>query len=275
MAGRVQKNTKHSPKLHDPFLLSVIVPAYNCKTIVKDLSFIKTHLDLLNRPYEILCVVDGLVSNRDKTFEKAKKARGSNVKVYFYKPNRGKGYAVRFGMARARGGTIAFIDAGSDLHAKGIGMALEHMKWYEADIVVGSKRHKASRVDYPLKRKVLSFIVQRVTRFFFGLNVSDTQTGLKVFKREVLVQVLPRLLVKRWAFDLEILAVANRLGYRRIYESPVELTYNFASNVKLSSARNFAVDYLAILYRTYLLRYYDGKNFDRWEGDRALKLKYL
>src|SRR3989344_8535924 len=122
-------------------------------------------------------------------------------------------------MARAKGELIAFIDAGSDLNAKGIGLALEHMKWYEADIIIGSKRHKASKIDYPARRRLLSWIVQRATRFVFGFNVSDTQTGLKLFKREVLDDVLPRLLVKRWAFDVEMLAVAYRLGYRRIFES--------------------------------------------------------
>lgn len=268
--------TKNKSKIlwHNPEILSVIVPAYNCKTIDKDLSFIKLYLDLLKRPYEIICVVDGVKNGRDKTRINAEKMRGKDVKVYFYKKNKGKGYAVRYGMARARGGIIAFIDAGSDLHAKGIGMALEHMKWYDADVIIGSKRHKASKVDYPWQRKILSYIVQRVTKFFFGLNVSDTQTGLKVFRREVLVKVLPRLIVKRWAFDLEILSVASRLGFKRIFESPVEISHSFSSNVDASSVQNFAIDYLAILYRTYILRYYDDGGSDHWEGDPSLKLRY-
>ena len=258
----------------DPDLLSVIVPTYNCKSIAKDLATIKLYLDLLNRPYEIICVVDGLTSKRDKTYENAKAFKGDNTKIYFYSTNKGKGYAVRFGMARARGGIIAFIDAGSDLNAKGIGLALEHMKWYDADIIIGSKRHHASKVDYPWQRKVLSYIVQRVTRLFFGLNVSDTQTGLKVFKRAVLVKVLPRMIVKRWAFDLELLTVANRLGFTRIYESPVEISHNFMSNVGMSSVQNFFIDYLAILYRTYVLRYYDDGGSDQWQHDPSLKLRY-
>lgn len=258
----------------DPNLLSVIVPAYNCASIDKDLAFIKLNLDLLNRPYEIICVVDGIKNSKDKTYKKAQKEKSVTTKIYFYKENKGKGYAVRFGMARAKGGIIAFIDAGSDLHARGIGLALEHMKWYDADVIIGSKRHHASKVDYPWQRKILSYIVQRATRFFFGLNVSDTQTGLKVFKREVLVKVLPRLIVKRWAFDLEILSVASRLGFKRIYESPVEITSNFMSNIGVSSVQNFAADYLAILYRTYILHYYDDGGSDQWEHDPELKLRY-
>lgn len=259
---------------HDQSLLSVIVPAFNCKTIYNDLLVLSKYLNALNTPWEVICVVDGLASTKDKTYISAIKAKTNSTKIYFYKQNKGKGYAIRYGMARAKGGVIAFIDAGGDLHASGLGLALEHMRWYRADIIVGSKRHHASKVDYPWQRKILSFIVQRVTRLFFGLDVSDTQTGLKVFRREVLVKILPRLLVKRWAFDLEMLAVANRLGFKRIYESPVEITHNFSSNVGIKAVENFAVDYLAILYRIHILHYYDNDYKDRWQGDPDLKPRY-
>jgi len=279
MANMVKKHKNTTSdqgpmSLHDPNLLSVIVPAYNCKTIAKDLSSIKLHLDILGKPYEIICVIDGRKSEKDDTLELAKKVAGQTVKIFSYKENKGKGYAIRFGMARAKGGLIAFIDAGSDLNVNGLGLALEHMKWYNADVIVGSKRHKASKVNYPWQRKILSFIVQRATRLFFGLGISDTQTGLKVFRREVLVKVLPRLVVKRWAFDLEILAVASRLGFKKIYESPIELSYNFASNINLASIKNFAIDYLAIIYRTYILHYYDDNNNTLWKDDPDLKLRY-
>lgn len=259
---------------HDQSLLSVIVPAFNCKTIYNDLVVLSKYLNALNTPWEVICVVDGLASTKDKTYIRATKAKINSTKIYFYKQNKGKGYAIRYGMARAKGGVIAFIDAGGDLHASGLGLALEHMKWYRADIIVGSKRHHASKVDYPWQRKILSYIVQRATRLFFGLDVSDTQTGLKVFRREVLVKILPRLLVKRWAFDLEMLAVANRLGFKRIYESPVEITHNFSSNVGIKAVENFAVDYLAILYRIHILHYYDNDYKDRWQGDPDLKPRF-
>lgn len=263
-----------NPARSDPKLLSVIVPVFNCKTIFRDLTTLLKYLDDLGRPYEIICVVDGRKDIKDHSLENAKKVRDQHLKIYFYPENKGKGYAIRFGMARAKGGIIAFIDAGSDLNAKGIGLALEHMKWYDADIIIGSKRHHASKVFYPFRRKVLSFIVQKATRLFFGLNVSDTQTGLKVFNREVLVKVLPRLLVKRWAFDLEILAVANHLGFKKIYESPIEISYNFQSNIGFRSIENFVIDYLAIIYRIHALHYYDDDHNDRWQGDPNLVLQY-
>lgn len=262
------------PQPADPNLLSVIVPTYKCPTIVRDLKSITRYLDQLNRPYEVLCIVDGKAHARDTTLQKARKARSTKVSVYSYPQNRGKGYAVRYGMARAKGGLIAFIDAGSDLHASGIGMALEHLKWYEADIIIGSKRHKASKVTYPFKRRVISTLAQWAIRLFFGVRVSDTQTGLKLFRRQVLEQVLPRLVIKRFAFDLEILIVAHRLGFNRIYESPIELNYNFSSTINGSALYHSAVDFLAIIYRTYIIRHYDDRHQDIWEHDPKLALRY-
>ncbi|MBU1200736.1 glycosyltransferase [Patescibacteria group bacterium] len=264
-----QKQSKASLKM-----LSVIVPVFRCKTITRDLKSIEKNVNELNIPFEIICVVDGKIEEKDDTKARAKKAENKHIKVYSYPKNMGKGYAVRYGMARAKGGTIAFIDAGSDLNSKGIGMALEHMKWYNADIVIGSKRHKASKVNYPLKRRILSAIVQRATKLFFGLNVSDTQTGLKVFKRKVLEDILPRMVIKRWAFDLEMLSIAQRRGFIRIYESPIELIFNDQSNITYSSILNFAQDYLAIIYRMYILRYYNDQKKDIWEDDKKLKLKF-
>lgn len=256
-------------------LLSVVVPVYSCPTIATDLKNVKQSLETLKEPYEIICVVDGSSSPKDKTFQRALKVQSNNIKVYTYSQNKGKGYAIRYGMAKSYGGIVSFIDAGSDLEPRGLAMALAHMRWYDADIVVGSKRHRASLVNYPWQRRILSFIVQLATRFFFGINVSDTQTGLKLFKRGVLKKVLPRLLVKRFAFDLEILAVASRLGFNRIYESPVVLNYNFASTVKLfgkNSVQEFFIDYLAIIYRTHLLRYYDDAQHDLWKKDPDLRI---
>src|SRR3990167_8321504 len=134
-------------------LLSIIVPAYKQeKTIQKDLKNIENVLKagLKEYDFEIICVVDGDV---DKTFENAKKIESKKIKVFSYSNNRGKGFAVRFGMARAKGDLISFLDAGMDISPKGIMMLMTHMEWYNADVIVGSKRHPVSRVNYPLRRR--------------------------------------------------------------------------------------------------------------------------
>lgn len=255
-------------------LLSVIVPAYREeKTIAKDLKLIEEVLKQIRYDYEIICVVDG---RQDKTFEKAKEAGSQKIKVIGYKKNKGKGHAVRYGMARARGDLIAFIDAGTDIDPNGISMILEHMEWYGADAIVGSKRHPASEVHYPWPRRLLSFITQIIVWLLFGLKVKDTQMGLKIFRRKVLEDVLPRLLMKRWAFDIELLAVARRLGYRKIYEAPVKSTHRFSSHVKIFGLNGIwksGVDALAIFYRLKILRYYDDHNKRKWRYDPDLDFK--
>lgn len=251
--------------------LSVIIPAYKAEKIIqKTLKRVKEVLDETGYFYEIICVVDGKV---DGTFEKANRiARRFPKKIHIvgYENNLGKGHAVRFGMARANGDVIGFIDAGFDIHPSGIKMLLMHFDWYKADIVIGSKRHPASKVTYPWQRKILSFGYQMMVRILFGLNVRDTQVGLKFFRREVLEKTLPRLLVKAWAFDVEMLAIANYLGFKRIYEAPVELKMEFGGASVLTSKKflrtvmGFAIDTMAVFYRLNIIHYYDDKNRHLW-----------
>lgn len=241
-------------------LLSVVIPAYKQeKTIIKDIETIIETLDAIGYNYEILIVVDGIVDN---TYKNAKKIKSRKVKVLAYKENQGKGFAIRYGMLQAKGDIVGFIDAGMDIHPAGFNMLLNHMEWYNADIVVGSKLHPVSKVNYPFYRKVLSWGYRLFTWALFGFRVRDTQVGIKFFKRKVVQDVLPRLLVKRYAFDIEILAVAYALGYKRIYEAPVEI--NFASG-SITSRNMWNVIYLmlwdtaAVFYRLRILKYYTKK----------------
>lgn len=255
-------------------LLSVIVPAYKQeKTVFKDIKRVKDTLDQTRYDYEVIVVVDGQV---DKTLQSAKKIKSGKVKVVGYEENKGKGYAVRYGMARAKGDLIAFIDAGMEIDPNGISMILEHMEWYEADIIVGSKRHPASKVNYPFSRKIVSRLYQLFVKFFMGLNVSDTQAGLKIYRRQVLEKVLPRLLVKHYAFDLEMLAVAHHLGFKRIFEAPIKLSYNFGDLTHAATFKEMKralIDTLAIIYRLKILRYYDDGNKRKWRYDPDLDFR--
>ena len=255
-------------------LLSVIIPAYKQeRTIQKDLKDIENVLQQIRYDYEIICVVDG---REDKTFQNAKKIKSKKLKVVGYKNNHGKGYAIRYGMVRAKGNLIAFIDAGMDINPKGIPMLLEHMFWYGSDVIVGSIRHSASKVHgYPFKRKIYSWGYHLLTRLFFGLRITDSQRGLKIFKRGVLEKVLPRLLVKKYAFDIEMLSVAYRLGFKKIHDGPVELDaskYKYSS-IKFGTVWSMLWDTIAVFYRLRLLRYYDEINKHKWRYDPDLDFK--
>lgn len=253
-------------KTREKKLLSVIVPAYRQeRTIKKDLEAINKTLDVglpKEYDYEIICVVDGEL---DKTKENVSKVKSSKVKIFSYKDNQGKGYAVRFGMKHANGDLISFLDAGRDISPKGMMMLIAHMDWYNADIIVGSKRHPASMVNYPLFRYLLSIGYHFGAKILFGLPLRDTQSGIKIFRREVIEKILPRLLVKRYAMDIEMLAVAKYLGFNRIYEAPIEVKFDDSvSNIKTTTAFKMAWDTLAVFYRLRILHYYDDSNRENW-----------
>ena len=224
---------------------------------------IKTRWD-----FEIIVVVDGFV---DKTFEEAKKVELDEVRVFGYKDNIGKGYAIRYGMSKALGDVVSFIDADMEINPNGISMLMEHMEWYGADIIVGSKGHPVSKTNYPFFRKIYSWGYHMLIRLLFGLKLRDTQTGLKVYRKEVLDKVLPRLVVKRFAFDVEILAVAHHLGFKRIYEAPVEVNWdtintNFSPTLIFDKEiQKMLYDTAAVFYRLKLKKYYNDGNDAEWK----------
>ena len=241
--------------------LSLIIPAYNKeKTIVDNIRGIQAVLENIRYDYEMIVVVDGQVDN---TLQVLKKTKIPKLRIFAYKENRGKGYAIRVGMHKSKGDYIMFIDSGFEIDPNGISMLLEHMEWYEADIIVGSKRHAASQVNYSLLRRILSLGYYWLVKILFQVNVKDTQAGIKIFKKTVLQRLLPRLVEKKFAGDLEMLVAAKQLGYKRIYEAPIKLDYTFASvtdAATLKSIYGILYDTLSIFYRTYILQYYKKRS---------------
>ena len=115
-------------------------------------------------------------------------------------------------------------------------------------------------MHYPRSRVAASWLFQQLVRLLFRLDVRDTQVGLKVFRREVAEQVLPLLIVKRYAFDIELLVVSRAFGFDRIEELPIRLDYRFTgSGVRSRAVVSALVDTLAIFYRLRILRYYQRR----------------
>jgi len=256
----MQKSTGEELKL------SIIVPSFKQeKTIKRDVENIKNTLDSLPYDYKIIVVIDGRL---DKTFEKLKQIKSSKVRVVEIETNSGKGFAVRKGIEKASGDIIGYIDAGMDIDPAGIEMLINHMVWYDADIIVGSKLHPVSQVEYPLYRKIFSWGYRTFTRALFGFKIRDTQVGLKLFKYNVAKDVFSRSLVKNFAFDVEVLALAYSLGYKKIYEAPVKLS--FRGNSSITSANfwkiilQMFVDTLGIYYRLKITQYYKKSNKKNW-----------
>ena len=237
--------------------LSVVVPAFNQEAEVA--GMIAATAEVLHDagiPAEVIVVDDG---STDGTRDAAASAPSPiPLSVLSYPRNRGKGYALTTGSRAAAGEWIAWIDADLDLHPSHLPLMLTKAKATTADALVGSKRHPASVVNYPLRRQIFSALYQGLIRLLFKFNVRDTQVGLKVFHRPVLDIVLPHVLVKRYAFDVEVLALARHFGFTRIYESPIHLTYQFSgTNLDLAAIGRSLWDTAAIFYRMHITRTYD------------------
>jgi glycosyltransferase involved in cell wall biosynthesis len=240
-------------------LLTVVVPVHNqAGTIVENVRTIRDRVaDGVDGPFELIVVSDGSI---DRSDERLLEEAPDVARLIHYDRNLGKGFAVKTGALAAAGDYISYVDADLDLDPASIPEFLELAREDGLDFVIGSKRHPDSVVDYPLARRVSSWLYQQLVRLLFRLDVRDTQVGLKVFRREVAEQVLPLLLVKQFAFDLELLAVANALGFGRIREQPVRLQYQFTgSGVRSAAVLLALVDTAAIFYRLRILRYYQRK----------------
>lgn len=235
--------------------LSVITPTYNGEaTLAGNLEELITALREAGIEYEVIVVSDG---STDGTVRAARAYETDRVRLLHYENNQGKGHALRTGLARATGRYVAFIDSDGDLDSGDLVRFLTLMSLHRADMVVGSKRHPLSEISYPATRRVLSWIYHRLVRILLGIRVRDTQTGIKLMRRDMLAEVLPRLVEKRFAFDLELMVAARRAGYRRILEAPIKLRYRFTSTISRRAMVGMALDTLAICYRRYLVRQYD------------------
>jgi len=233
--------------------VSVILSAYNegdvIETAVDEVNnvMIKTSWN-----YEIIVVDDGsLDDTRQKALTYMKERDRGNLKIVGYKENMGKGNAIKTGFAHARGDFIVVIDSDLDVDPGIIPRYVEALK--VNDIAVGSKWHRQSHTKITLKRKILSFGFNILSRLLTGIKLRDTQTGLKAFRRQVLERMMPKFIVKRYAFDLELIGACNHAGYRIIdlpVDAHIESMVGFKDIVKMAS------DMVKVAYRLRVLKCY-------------------
>ena len=178
------------------------------------------------------------------------------VRPVILEKNGGKGAALRAGFDASTGEYVMLLDGDLDIHPKQTPWFFAEMVEKKADIVVGSKRHKKSVVQYPWHRRIVSWVYFTLVRIFVGLPITDTQTGMKLFRRKVLGEALGRMLVKAYAFDLELLAIAHQRG-AKIAEAPVVIRFGdkFGA-LKATTVKTMALDSLAVFYRLRVLKYY-------------------
>jgi dolichyl-phosphate beta-glucosyltransferase len=206
--------------------------------------------------FEIVIVDDGSTDDTSGALEALKI---SQLKVVRTKENLGKGAALEFGFGFVTGDIVIFADG--DLQALPINFFdfIDTLK--ESSVAIASKRVPGSVVEAGTTRIFLSVAFNCVVRLLLSLPLADTQAGFKVFRRTALQRIIPLLSVKRYAFDAELLTVANLLGMK-IVEIPafVKLESRFRSG----NIMRMFVDVLGIAFRLRIRRWYqrnlDGRN---------------
>ena len=247
--------TAESPLTPPTVFLSLVTPVHNGEAFIEEnLRQILRTLKRLGRPFEVIVVCDGAT---DCSAERARGLRDDRVVVLDYAQQQGKGHAITRGFEAARGRLVGWLDSDLDVDAQVIVNAALMFDRAPIDAAIGSKRHPDSRVHYPLVRRVYSWGFQVLVRLLFRINVRDTPVGANLFRRELIDTVEPLLLVKRYAFDLEVLAVGAEFGFDRIEEVPIELTYRFSgTGISWTAVRDMFQDTLAIAYRIHIRHWY-------------------
>jgi len=243
---------------------SFVIPAYNEEDSIEDaLGALDEVVKSRKMIYEIVVVDDGSV---DKTFLKAMMyaSRNGHVRVVSYDKNVGKGYAVKAGFMQTTGDVVVFADSDMDVDLGTVSSYVDALK--HGDIVIASKWHPDSVVSMPLTRRILSHGFNVLVRLLTGANLKDTQVGLKVIRKSAFTNIFPRLCVKRYAFDVELLTVAKLYGLK-VVEMPVKLT--IGSSFSPKEVWKMFVDLLGIAYRLRILRFYQ-KSFAYADDSKRL-----
>jgi O-antigen/teichoic acid export membrane protein len=232
--------------------LSLVIPFYNPgHRLAGHVRAVVDALQAEHVSFEVIAVSDGSTDGSPSTISGIEQVRIVDLEV-----NQGKGAALRVGLAQGRGRYLGFIDGDGDIPAGQLSRYLAAIMAADPDVVFGSKIHPDSDVIYPPLRRLYSWGYRQLTRLLFRLPARDTQTGIKLIRRETLAAVLPKMLEKRFAFDLELLVVARRMGYQHFLELPVHIGERFTTTISSKAVWRTLLDTFAICYRLKVAHYY-------------------
>ena len=236
--------------------LSIVVPIYNGEHHIEEIiQYLQRVLRHISDNYELILVNDGSHDNTRSIIKKAS-LKDSRIELLSYTPNLGKGYAVKQGVLKAKGEIIIFIDGDCDIKPGVLASYLEILE--HADLVVASKHHPDSEVRAPFLRKVLSFGFHCLVKMVLRINVRDTQAGLKAGRSAAFKQIFTKVLVKKYAFDAEMLTISRLLGHR-IVEMPIDI--DLSNHFRIKDIIRMFIDLAGIAYRLRIKKWYQ-KNLD-------------
>ena len=198
------------------FVLSVVIPVYNeAKTLEKVIARVReTHL-----PMEIICVDDG---SRDGTREVLERlANEQDIKAVFHEKNQGKGAALRTGFLEATGDVVVVQDADMEYDPQDIRLLLQPILENSADVVYGSRFSGPERAVSPLWHLAANKLITNLFNVFHGHRFTDVETCYKLFRRELIQEVAPKLREKRFGIELEMTARLLKNRAVRFHERPI------------------------------------------------------
>lgn len=201
-------------------MLSIVIPAYNEELrLPATLEDIDCYLRTKKIDYEISIVSDGS-TDRTAALVRELAKKDKRLKLLVNEQNRGKGLSVKRGILAVQGELILFMDADSSTRISELEGFYPLLDNY--DIVIGSRALPNSRIieHQPWLREKTGKLFNLLIQLFLLKGIRDTQCGFKLFKREAALAIFPRVTVDRFIFDVEVLLLARKLGYR-VAEAPV------------------------------------------------------
>ncbi len=226
--------------------LSVVIPAYNeASRISHTLLAVSDYLKNQAYEYEILVVNDG---SKDNTAGVVRDLEPSiqNLHLIDNKENHGKGWVTKQGMLAATGDVRLFMDADNSTAVDEVEKMLPLFdQGYE--VVIGSRRIQGSviTVHQPWFRDFLGGVFRLIVHTAVPIGVTDSQCGFKAFSGTAAQAIFPKQSIYRWAFDVEILALARKMGFK-LKEVPITWINDTESHVKLSGMVSMLVEVLQV-----------------------------
>lgn len=227
---------------------SLVTPVYNEGAhVFTSLQSIARVMRMLG-PFELIVVNDG---SSDESRAEIERLRPELPELQAHHlAHEGKGQALRVGAQEAKGQYVIFFDADLDLPPEQILFFVAMQRAHQADAVIGSKMHPDSTVNYPLRRRLYSWGYYQLTKLLFHLPVRDTQTGLKLVRRDLLLKALEDTELKGFAMDLELLVRLVQLQAHMV-EAPVVVRYKAKfGGVGLGTVGEILGETLAVWKRT-------------------------
>ena len=216
--------------------VSIIIPAYNeASRLPETLAATAEYFAARDESFELLVVDDGSTDTTAQCVtDYANRHPDMSVQCLSYGGNRGKGYAVRYGMLRAGGDRRLFCDADLATPVEEYEVVLTAMTASGADIGIGSRPLRKSHllVHQPWYREWLGRGFNKAVQALAVPGISDTQCGFKIFTAESAQEVFSRCRLDGFAFDSEALYIARRLGYS-IAEVPIRWSHKDGSKVSM------------------------------------------